>query len=128
MNLHTRNIEDVKDGEVLKDGQSIRVGFSMMDSVADPAALAALHSMRDAKPQVMHRPGQIAMTDAARILRDSARIDRVERIERINNAWRNPAPLVDNKVTQQSDAKPDPMTAYQARSARLRDAWKGDQR
>jgi hypothetical protein len=48
----------------------------------------------------------------------------------LNDAWRKPAPLApDKKITQQSDAKPDPMTAYQARNARLRDAWKntGDQ-
>jgi hypothetical protein len=99
----------------------------MMMDHADPAALAALLSLKDSGPQVMHQAGPVGLNAAARILRDGSRSEREDRIKRLNDQWRNPAPLVDNKVTQQSDAKPDPMTAYQARSARLRDAWKGGQ-
>jgi|APCry1669192522_1035417.scaffolds.fasta_scaffold01145_9 hypothetical protein len=89
-----------RDGKVMRDGQTMRVPHTAMDS--RPRS----HFIADAappKPELAHRPTSFAMsaTDAA----DLAKM-RAEAEAKLNDAWRSPPPVAATTDTTTTPSRP----------------------
>ena len=113
-------LRELQDGEIVKDGERIRVELTFMDSMQ---RLIVQDSMTPPAP--MHRPGHVRVADADYDQRQNALYDRDEKL---SNAWRDPdAPKFQetrDAGTHQSGTRAAADAAWERRNQLLEGAWR----
>lgn len=101
-------------GGMLKDGETLRVPFEMMDAQQREIAQEARRLVDAAS----HRPGfrGSASTAAADAYSDAGRT--------LCDAWRNPDAAPQPTVTERQPTGDARQSAFEAEGARVRDAWR----
>jgi hypothetical protein len=113
-------------GQVVQDGQRLKVPMTMMDGAPPDIAGITRAAMVDAPQAAMHRPGSLVLSDADRAARDKA-LD--ARDKRLVDAWKHPpapqAAVAD--ATQRTTPAGDVAqvnSAWQRAQARKAQAWR----
>lgn len=122
-------LEDL-DGDVLKDGESVRVPMYLMDSVQK--------SIHDSLGGRSNQPVEPGIRSSPRQLTDAERA-RDERGARLRDAWKQPPDFAQDCIDAEGyassrssyasqdasrDHAPDPEAAWRERGERDRSAWK----
>ncbi len=107
--------KDTGNDRILEDGEVLVVPMHMMTDSSAPRGPAA---SQITPGLALNRPGPVALSDAERAQRRVV-LDKVD--ARLENAWKEPSPVLD---AAKPPAKVTMSDAYAARDAKLSEAWR----
>ena len=123
--MTTTQTEDVRRRNlqgVLQDGEVLRAPLLLMDSAIQETADQVRKAFADADDGIMHKPGYVK-TGISDAIAKTQQVLRDDRLDKMQDAWKNPPPLEIKKDAAVPLADVD--VAAARRDQRIRDAWKG---